>query len=78
MWVNIVAEEHFSLLQNTLYLANRDGYDTVEDISVAKAVSAKEFYASFGKKFDAKTGNSQALSFLEMQNLIRRIRGQYF
>ena len=59
----------FPFLQNTLYLANRDGDDTVEVFSVAKAVSAR-ILCAFGKKFDAKQVIHKP-SFLEMQNLIR-------
>ena len=40
----------FPFMHDTLYVANRDGYGSVEDFSFSKAVSAKGFYASFSRK----------------------------
>ena len=60
----------FPFLQHTLYVADRDGYDPVKNFSFSQAISAKDFYASFGRKLDAEkiTHNPK---FIEMQKLIK-------
>ena len=60
----------FPFLHDTLYVANRDGYGSVEDFSFSKAVSAKEFYASFSRKLEARDIIYKP-AFQEIQNLMK-------